>query len=832
MAQPTNASDVDHTAASDRPASHSRTASNGHNHSRNRDYAPLNPSHLRNSQRPPPTPAADMSQAGDGTSMSRFSDYFDSKASSSRSTDENRPLLERADEGDKAGGADDDYKTTKSNIHNAPGNYGSFSEPHSPTVESPGESPLAMGGIYPGDVDHAPDDDDNAHSFLGDTVADGLMGGKTRMSTTKWLAKRHGVKSTKWMFVDYYVPMFKWIPQYSWRFLWGDLVAALTMASFYIPMSLSYASNLGHIPPINGLYSFVFNPLIYAFLGTCPQMVVGPEAAGSLLTGNVVVDSITKGFAKEKESFYHAQIAGVVTGVAGAILLLAGFARLGFLDNVLSRPFLRGFISAIGFVILVDQLIPEMGLSSVVRGNSNVQHGSSIQKAVFIFTHLSQAHKLTCIVSFSSFAIILITRTLKKKLQPRFPKVAYLPDRFAVVTIYTLLSWKLDWESQGVSILGDVKSDDGRIFQAHFPFDFSHMKHLESALSTSFLISLLGFFESSVAAKSLGVGPADGIQNIPLSANRELVALGTANILGGVFMSLPAFGGYGRSKVNASTGGKTPMSSVFLSLITVLCILFLLPAFEYIPKGVLSAMISIVAWSLIEEAPEDLLFFYRIRGWTELFLASLVFLATVLYSLPLGITCGIGFSLLRVIKHATRPRIQILGRVPGTEQFESAEADPERLEMIEGCLIVKIPEPLTFANTGDLRSRLRRLEDYGTTAAHPALPRVRKEDHNKNIIFDVHGVTALDGAGAQVFMEICQSYRDKGVRVFFCRVPKRTSQVWRLFESSGMVEICGGERHFVGSVVEALRLAETEDVQDFFERHPLGQGTYSSSSAA
>ena len=104
-------------------------------------------------------------------------------------------------------------------------------------------------------------------------------------------------------------------------------------------------------------------------------------------------------------------------------------------------------------------------------------------------------------------------------------------------------------------------------------------------MSTSFLIALLGFFESSVAAKSLGGGGGQGeaIQGMSLSANRELVALGVANIVGGCFMALPAFGGYGRSKVNAATGGKTPMSSIILSLITVLCVLFLLPYFYYIP---------------------------------------------------------------------------------------------------------------------------------------------------------------------------------------------------------------------------------------------------------
>lgn len=182
------------------------------------------------------------------------------------------------------------------------------------------------------------------------------------------------------------------------------------MASFYIPMSLSYASNLGHLPPIQGMYSFVFNPLVYAFLGTCPQMIVGPEAPGSLLTGNVVVDSIKKGSSADDEADLHAQIAGVVTGIAGAILLLSGFARLGFLDNVLSRPFLRGFISAIGVVIIVDQLIPELGLSDEVVGHSQAQHGSCVQKMIFIARHIKGAHGLTCAVSFGSFAIIMVCR--------------------------------------------------------------------------------------------------------------------------------------------------------------------------------------------------------------------------------------------------------------------------------------------------------------------------------------------------------------------------------------------------------------------------------------
>ncbi|KAF2127842.1 hypothetical protein P153DRAFT_398404 [Dothidotthia symphoricarpi CBS 119687] len=655
---------------------------------------------------------------------------------------------------------------------------------------------------------HSPD---ATHALLGDAFADGVMGGGSgpKRSTTKLLADLHGIKNKRMMYLQYYIPVLNWTKQYKWRFIKGDLIAALTMASFYIPMSLSYASNLAHLPPVHGLYSFALNPLIYGILGTCPQMIVGPEAPGSLLVGEIVRENINKGTTGDDDGRRNAEIAGIVTCLAGAFIFVAGLFRLGFLDNVLSRPFLRGFISAIGVVIFIDQLIPEMGLARLAA--QEVAHGSCIDKLVFLVRNINRAHGLTCAMSFTAFGIIMFFREFKKRLQPRYPSVAYIPDRFVVVVLSAILTWHYRLDQQGLAVLGDVNSS-GKLFAVHFPFDTSSLKYVGDAINTALIIALLGFFESSVAAKSLGSGDhtKDGV-HLPLSANRELIALGTANITGGLFMALPAFGGYGRSKVNASTGGLTPMSNIFLSLITILCTVFLLPYFYYLPKGVLCAMVSVVAYSLVEEAPHDIKFFWRIRGWSELILMGLIFSITIVWDLKRGIGVGIGLSILRLIKHSVRPRIQILGRVPGTtNQFKNAELDPGSLEFIEGCLIVKIPEPLTFANTGNLRTRLGRLEDHGTGTAHPALPRIRRAEHNKNVIFDVHGVTSLDGAGAQVLAEIVDAYRKRGVRVFFCRVPSERSPVGQLFEKSGIVEMCGGQRHFVSSVEEALRMTELE----------------------
>jgi MFS superfamily sulfate permease-like transporter len=374
-----------------------------------------------------------------------------------------------------------------------------------------------------------------------------------------------------------------WAREYSWSYFKGDFIGALTVAGMYVPMALSLADNLAHVPPLNGLYSFVFNPLVYALLGSCPAMVVGPEAAGSLLVGTVVKSTVDRGGADD-DATLHARLCGIVAGMSGAMVLIAGIARLGFLDSVLSRPFLRGFISAIGVVVAVDQLVPELGLSKAAD-RAHIGHASSVDKLAFIFRNLDKVHTLTFAIAAASFVVIMVCREIKRRLQPRYPGVAYVPDRFLVVVLSAFLAYRYEWDKAGVAVLGKVEAASGHLFTFRWPLQPSNLSYMREAMSTSFLIALLGFFESSVAAKSLG---GEGFAGIQLSPNRELIALGTANLVGSCFASLPAFGGYGRSKVNKSTGGRTPVSSLILSGLTLLCILFLLPYLYYLPVSPLA----------------------------------------------------------------------------------------------------------------------------------------------------------------------------------------------------------------------------------------------------
>ncbi|KAK3684594.1 hypothetical protein LTR37_020125 [Vermiconidia calcicola] len=627
-----------------------------------------------------------------------------------------------------------------------------------------------------------------------DSFSSPVVAGRRYRMSLPWAAADHESllsaerNRNRFRYWAYYLPFLSWLPQYRLHWLRDDALGALTVASLYVD-------------PISGLYAFIIHPLVYAFMGSCPQMIVGPEATGSLLVGSVVrqIQSAAGG----TESYVNAEISGVTTALAGAILLVAGIGRIGFIDSMLNRPFMQGFICGVGFVLVVEQAIPELGLADLAK-ELGYSRCSAAVKLGFLLTHLSSTHALTAIVSLATLAFILSFRAIQKATRSKFPGIALVPDRLLAIMVTTIITWRLRLDEQGLEILGALGTKGSKT--PYFYWPFNKLEYIEMVFSTAFLSALLGFFESSVTARSIKP-EKQGLDNIALSANRELIALGTANVIGGCFTTLPAFGGFGRSKLNVQAGGTTPMASVLLSAISLLCVYFVLPGLYYVPRPVLSAMASAVGISMMEECPHDLRFLFRVRGWHELSLMAAVFLGTACWSMSLGIAIGILLTLFTLVRHSTKSRIQILGRIPGTKHvFEDAELAPEG-DQFDQCLIVRIAEPLTFANTGDLRTRLRRLEWYGRGDAHPSLPRVREED--EILIFDVQGLTAIDACATQVMTEVVEEYMKKGAQIIFCRL--KQTQVMESFRRSGIVDVIGGLEYFVDSVEEALQLAGVAD---------------------
>ncbi|KAF5375547.1 hypothetical protein D9615_009135 [Tricholomella constricta] len=357
--------------------------------------------------------------------------------------------------------------------------------------------------------------------------------------------------------IKYYIPSFAWLPNYNASLLGGDVLAGITVASMLIPQSVSYGTSLAKLNPLTGLFSASIPGIVYAFLGTSRQLNVAPEAALSLLLGQAITEirHDTPGDEGTSDAL-GIGVSTIITLQVGLITFLLGFFRLGFIDVVLSRALLRGFITAIAVVIMIEQLIPMFGLVALQR---IAQPETTLDKLLFIvenaFTH---SNTLTTVISFTALLALVVFRN-GKNLFKRYWWIYRLPEVLIVVVASTFLCSKLRWDKDGVDILGAVPVATGESL-IQFPVRAANLKYLRRTTSTAVLISIVGFLDSIVAAKQNSARFGYGI-----SPNRELVALGVANLAGSFIPgTLPAYGSITRSRINGDVGGRTQMASLHL----------------------------------------------------------------------------------------------------------------------------------------------------------------------------------------------------------------------------------------------------------------------------
>lgn len=605
--------------------------------------------------------------------------------------------------------------------------------------------------------------------------------------------------------LPYYLPCYSWMPTYTFRMMFGDFIAGISLASFQIPLALSYATSIAHVPALCGLYALAVPPIFYAIFGSVPQMIVGPESAISLIVGQAV-DLITHEKNEDGTVYDPVDLVAVLSIIGGFYLLGAGLCRFGFLDNVLSRSLLRGFISAVGIVMIINSLYDGLGIYITDKDIPTHFH-SPIMKIYFLLTHLKSEyiHEPTALISLFSFIFIFILGRLKKvEIAKGHSNWVFFPEILFAVVLSTILSSTFDWKSLGVEVVGKISTKD---FTYSFPFTSRFIPLYKELMYSGVLAATLGFFESTTASKSLG-----STYDLPISSNRELVALGCINLFGGIIGALPSFGGYGRSRINALSGAQTTLSGFFMGIFTLITIFCLLKYIYYLPISVLSVITAVVGLKLLDETPGDIKFHLRTKGYRELVTFCITLLATIFYSMEAGITLGVGYSLILVIKNSAKSRIQILGRLPNTNTFLNADEPLPKeygdvLEEIEGCLIVKIVEPLTFSNAGDLKIRLLRLERYGSVKVHPGAPRLRSELMNKNVLFDLNGMSYIDSSAAQIFQEILTSYKNKNVNFYLIRVPTKHG-VREVLEGSDIYELSG--KKYYRTIEEVLNLIDNE----------------------
>ncbi|KAK9450409.1 sulfate transporter family-domain-containing protein [Limtongia smithiae] len=605
-------------------------------------------------------------------------------------------------------------------------------------------------------------------------------------------------------YLKYYLPVLTWLPHYPVKAaLAGDIIAGLTVASFNIPLSLSYARTLCHVPERYGLLGFAFPQLVYAFMGTVPVMIAGPEPAISVMVGQAITPYIYAGNPSPEESERRAIIyVALITSVHAIMYLLMGFLRLGFVSSLLSTGLLRGFITAVGVVLTFDTLIQALGLSALAAA-TGASTSSAAVKLGFILTHLKDAHGLSAGISFISFGIIILMRTLRGRYGKKFKVLIYIPDILMIVIFSIIMSYKLDWYGKGTDIVGEIQRPN---IQMMSPLTSATTGMLSDVIASAFIIALVGYFQSAVIAKNIFPDPPVDPRLAPpryptISPNRELVALGSMNLLGMFMFSLPSIGGYGRSKANKLSGARTQLSSMVFAFSTIVVTFGLLPLIYYLPRPVLAAVLGLICVALLEEFPGDVMSYIRMRAWSELAMVAIVIGITLGVSLQIGVTVGIVISVIQILKTATRARIQVLARVPGTtNSFRDADApshdisetDLESLEKFSNVLIVRIPEPLSFANTGELEQRLRRLDRYGTMRMHPSLPALRNSE--QNVVMDFEGMSACDTTSVEVLCKVVSAYRAKGRYVLFARVPPIKSTML-LFKRAGLSKLLSYNGH-------------------------------------
>jgi sulfate permease, SulP family len=549
------------------------------------------------------------------------------------------------------------------------------------------------------------------------------------------------------------LPVFEWLPGYPRTSFTSDLAAGLTVGAVLIPQGMAYALVAG-LPPVVGLYAAVFPIVAYAALGRSRQLAVGPVAIVSLLTA-AGLEPLAGGDTQD-----YVDLAATLALMVGALMILMGVARLGFVADLLSHPVLSGFTSAAALIIVSSQLRHLLGVDLV---RSEYVHAVLIDAV----RRLEEAHLLTLAMGAIGFGLLILLR----RWRPAFPWA------LAVVLAATVLVAGLGLEEHGIKVVGDIP----RSLPGASPPSLE-LARLGRLLPLSLAVTLVALIESLAMAKYFA--SRNGYRVGP---RQEFVALGAANVTAGLFQGYPVAGSFSRTAVNAATGARTPVAGLITAGVIGVTLVAAAPLFHSLPKAVLASVVFMAATSLFDVREARRL--WRVKR-SDFYLLALSFWATLGLGIERGIMVAVVASLLVVLSQTARPHTAVLGRVPGTTNFRNVDRTPGGIT-VPGVIVLRIDAPLYFANADFLADTLREVE-----AAHP--------DRLRVMILDFSSVTDLDSSADAVLGEIADDYADRGVEFYLANVKGIILDVMR---RSGLYARLGPTRFFF-STHEAVGYAQ------------------------
>ena len=503
-----------------------------------------------------------------------------------------------------------------------------------------------------------------------------------------------------------YLPIFEWGRTYDRLTLTNDLVAAVIVTIMLIPQSLAYALLAG-LPPEMGLYASMLPIVLYAIFGTSRALAVGPVAVVSLLTAAAVSKVAMPGTSE------YIVAAITLAFLSGAILLVLGFLRLGFLANFLSHPVIAGFITASGIIIAASQMKNILGIDA--SGHNLLEIIASL------FEHLGEVNWITVIIGVTTTAFLfwvrkgLLPLLIKLGLNVRTASIVAKAGPVAAIFVTTLAVWGFDLASRGVKIVGDVPTGLPPLSLPSFSMDL-----WSSLIVSAVVISIIGFVESVSVAQTL-----DAKKRQRIDPDQELIGLGAANIGAAFTGGFPVTGGFSRSVVNYDAGASTPAAGAYTAIGLGVASLFLTPLIFHLPKATLAATIIVAVLSLVD-------FSILKKTWkyskSDFAAVAVTMAMTLTVGVELGVTTGVAISILIHLFKTSRPHMAIVGQVPGTEHYRNVL----RHEVIvdQSVLTIRVDESLYFANT-------RALEDH-------VYDEVAKQSDLKHVILMCSAVNAID----------------------------------------------------------------------------------------
>jgi high affinity sulfate transporter 1 len=546
----------------------------------------------------------------------------------------------------------------------------------------------------------------------------------------------------------------------------ADLLAGLGLIALLVPQGMAYAQLAG-LPPVTGLYTTVTALLVYAVLGPSRTLVLGPDSALGPLIAAAVLPLVGAGGNPPTAI----ALAGMLALLMGLLCVAAGFARLGVLAELLSKPVRIGFLNGIAIVVFVSQLPHLFGFSSDAQGLADeatafargVRDGETVPAALA--------------VGLVSLGVILLLR----RLRPGFPGV------FVAIVGAGLVTAALDLSALGVDVVGEIPSG---LPAATFP-DVG-LANVGTLLVAAAGMAFVTLTDTAVLSRSLAAKHGESVD-----VNQELVALGTANLAAGVFQGFPVSASSTRTAVAEASGSRTQMTGVVGAVGIIIVLVAAAGLGTYMPMSALAAVVIAAAFALFDL--RDLVWLGRVRR-SEFMLSCGALLGVAILGVLPGIAVAIALSLGDFVRRAWRPYDAVLGRIPGRKGYHDVDRHPEAVQ-IPGLVLLRFDAPLFFANAAAFADRLLTAVD-------------RRDGTVRWVIVAAEPITDIDTTAAEVLDELLDELQRRHIQLAFAALKGPAKDRLRGYGLYDRI----GDRHFfptIGTSINGYLAATGTDWTDW-----------------